>query len=144
MTIRQSLASAGAELATLLRTRVELLALEFAKERSRLLRSVLLALGALLFGLLGLLVFSVWIALLFWSTEYRYLSIALLALVYVLIAVVFIVKLRNQVRRGGPPFAASVEVLSQDLEMLRAACLKAPPHDASDNNRAKRQKGDQR
>ncbi len=144
MTIRQALGAIAGDFATLMRTRVELFSLEFAQERSRFLNAVLLALAASLFMLMGLLVFSVWIALLFWAGEYRYVAIASLAFGYLLIGGYFLTKLRRRLRRGGQAFAASVEVLTQDLEMLRASCFAATQRDSREPERSGNAEGDVR
>ena len=141
MTLRQTLSAFAGDFATLMRTRIELFALEFAQERSRLVTVILLGLAASLFLLMGLLVFSVWIALLFWETEYRYLAVALLALAYLLIGGYFLLKLRRRLRRGGQVFAASVEVLTQDLEMLRASFVDAGQTNATAPERSASAKG---
>lgn len=121
MTVRQTLVALAGDAAALLRTRFELLAIEFAQERSRVFVLLCLALGAALFLTLGLLVLSVFVALLFWQSEYRYFAIALLAGMYLLIGVGLLLRLRWHLVYGKQPFEASVEVISRDVEMLRSS-----------------------
>lgn len=121
MTVRQTLVALAGDAVALLRTRFELLAIEFAQERSRVFVLLCLALGAALFLTLGLLVLSVFVALLFWQSEYRYFAIALLAGMYLLIGVGLLLRLRWHLVYGKQPFEASVEVISRDVEMLRSS-----------------------
>ena len=62
-----------------MRTRLELLALEAADEKARLLKLLGLAFAALLFLTLAVLVATITIAVAFWPTEDRYLALGLLA-----------------------------------------------------------------
>jgi len=121
VTVRQTLVALAGDAVALLRTRFELLAIEFAQERSRVFVLLCLALGAALFLTLGLLVLSVFVALLFWQSEYRYFAIALLAGMYLLIGVGLLLRLRWHLVYGKQPFEASVEVISRDVEMLRSS-----------------------
>ena len=129
MTVRQTLTVLAGDFAALLRTRFELLALEFAQERSRVFALLCLALGAFLFLLLGLLVLSVLVALLFWQSDYRYWSIGLLAGAYLLVAIALLLRLRWHLLYGKQPFEASLDVFSRDVERLRAAPRPDPRKD---------------
>jgi len=117
MGLRDSLGGIASGLTGLLGTRLELFGLELAEEKSRLARAAVMALAAAVFLTLALLVFSLWIAALFWPTEYRYLALGVLALVYAVIGVVLLVRARDAMRSGSP-FAHTVEELRRDADML--------------------------
>ena len=53
-------------------TRAKLFALELAEEKQRWAKVLVLAIFALLFALLGLIMASVAVTLFFWDTEYRW------------------------------------------------------------------------
>ncbi|MFP3741281.1 phage holin family protein, partial [Burkholderia sp. SIMBA_019] len=74
----------------LMRTRLELLALEAAGEKARLLKLLGMAFAALLFLTLAVLVFTITIAVAFWPTEDRYLALGLLAALYLVVGVVLL------------------------------------------------------
>ena len=69
MGLRKSVFGVASGLVGLLRTRLELLALEAADEKARLLKLLGMAFAALLFLTLAVLVFTVSIAVAFWPTE---------------------------------------------------------------------------
>jgi len=102
----------------LLSTRLELFALEAAEEKSRLIKLLGLAFAALLFITLAMLVFSVTIAVAFWPTENRYMALGLLAACYALIGIVSLWAVRRQLLFGPTPFAATIEELGRDADML--------------------------
>ncbi|SPT40742.1 Predicted membrane protein [Achromobacter denitrificans] len=76
MGLRKSVFGVASSLVGLLRTRLELLALEAADEKARLLKLLGMAFAALLFLTLAVLVFTVTVAVLFWPTEDRYMALA--------------------------------------------------------------------
>ena len=104
-----------------LRTRLELLALEAADEKARLLKLLGMAFAALLFLTLAVLVFTVSIAVAFWPTENRYLALGLLAGLY---AVLGVAAGRGQAGAAlWPPFSATLEELGRDAEPRRRGGL---------------------
>jgi uncharacterized membrane protein YqjE len=118
MTIRGALGGAAGDLVAMLRTRLEIFSLELAEEKSRVmfLAGVGLAAGLCLF--LALLVFSLFIAALFWDTPYRLLAIGLTAAVYGVAAVVLARLLVHRLREDGVPFAVTVEELGRDAALF--------------------------
>src|SRR5690606_5173417 len=84
MALRHSVGDLAGTVLSMLRTRLELFSLEAADEKSRLIRILCMAFGALLLMSLALLAFSIAVALYFWPTEARYLAIGTLALIYAL------------------------------------------------------------
>ena len=71
MSLRQRVGDLSSIAISIVRTRLELFALEAGEQKASLLKLLALLFGALLFSTLALLVFSLLIALFFWPTEYR-------------------------------------------------------------------------
>lgn len=118
MGLRKSVFGVASSVVGLLRTRLELLALEAADEKARLLKLLGMAFAALLFLTLAVLVFTVTVAVAFWPTEDRYLALGLLAGFYGLVGVALLVTVRHGLVYGEPPFAATLEELGRDAELL--------------------------
>jgi uncharacterized membrane protein YqjE len=124
MTLRKSLLGVASSLVDLGRTRFELLALEASAEKARLLRLLGCSFAALLFLTLAVLVFTILIAIYFWPTERRYMALAVLAAVYFILGLILLFVVRRTLTVGPAPFAATLEELGRDaqlLEHLRAA-----------------------
>jgi len=77
-----------------------------------------MAFAALLFLTLAVLVFTVTVAVLFWPTEDRYLALGLLAAFYGIVGVALLLVVRHGLVYGAPPFAATLEELGRDAELL--------------------------
>ncbi|MFG0228094.1 phage holin family protein [Achromobacter sp. 413638] len=118
MGLRKSVFGVASGLVGLLRTRLELLALEAADEKARLLKLLGMAFAALLFLTLAVLVFTVSIAVAFWPTENRYLALGLLAGLYAVLGVGLLIAVRQALLYGPPPFSATLEELGRDAELL--------------------------
>lgn len=118
MGLRKSVFGVASGLVGLLRTRLELLALEAADEKARLVKLLGMAFAALLFITLAVLVFTVTIAVAFWPTEDRYLALGLLAAFYGVIGVGLLLMVRHGLVYGAPPFSATLEELARDAELL--------------------------
>lgn len=118
MGLRKSVFGVASSLVGLTRTRLELLALEAAGEKARLLKLLGMAFAALLFLTLAVLVFTVMVAVLFWPTEDRYLALGLLAAFYGVVGLGLLLAVRHGLVYGAPPFAATLEELGRDAELL--------------------------
>ncbi|HVI89093.1 MAG TPA: phage holin family protein [Dongiaceae bacterium] len=108
------------------RTRLELLAVEFAAERRRVVE--MLALG-LVFGialLLGLAFASFLIIAYLWDTH-RLAAIAGVSLVYGLIVLATALRLRRLFREAPTAFANTRDTLQRDLTALRSRMHPAQP-----------------
>ena len=79
---------------------------------------MVLLFGALLFSTLALLVFTLFIALLFWPTEYRYWAIASLFVVYAVLGVSFGLIVMRRLNSGSYPFEATVEEIEKDIQVI--------------------------
>ena len=77
-----------------------------------------MAFAALLFLTLAVLVFTVTVAVLFWPTEDRYLALGLLAAFYGIVGIGLLLAVRHALVYGAPPFAATLEELGRDAELL--------------------------
>ena len=121
MSLSQSLGGLASSLLRLVRTRLELMALEAAEEKSRLIGLLGLAAAALLFLTLALLVFTAAIAVAFWPTEHRYLALACLGGLYAVIGLVLLYKVRRALADRPVPFAATLDVLERDVATLEQA-----------------------
>jgi uncharacterized membrane protein YqjE len=124
MPLRKSLLGVASSLVELGRTRFELLALEASVEKARLLKLLGYFFAALLFLTLAVLVFSLFVAVYFWPTDQRYLTLGVLAAAYAILGVILLYVVRRHVTLGPAPFPATREELGRDanlLEHLRAA-----------------------
>lgn len=118
MGLRATAGAISSGMLSLVRTRMEIFSLELAEEKTRLIKVLGLAFGALLFLALAVLVFSILVAVMFWPTDNRYLALGVLAAVYGLIGLGLFLALRRQLLDGPAPFAATVEELGRDAEAL--------------------------
>lgn len=124
MALRETVGGLAATLLSILRTRFELFTLEAAEQKANVLALLGMAFGALVFLILALLVFTGTVALYFWPTEDRYLALALLALIYLLIGVGLLLAVRSRLVNGPAPFSATLEELRRDIDLLER--LKEP------------------
>lgn len=132
MTLRQRVGALSTTAISIVRTRLELFALEAGEQKASLLKLLALLFGALLFSTLALLVFSLLIALIFWSTEYRYWAIGTLIVIYAGLGVIMFISIANKLSKGPMPFSATLEELGRDIQMLdslRADDQKGPRHE---------------
>jgi len=114
---------AGTALETI-RTRIELLGLELAEERERLIRVLMWGAIALLLLALGLLTAVVLLALSFW--EQRLWVLGCLALALLLGGSFIVVRVLRDARHRAHPFQSSVAELAKDIRQLKAAARDHP------------------
>lgn len=117
MALRQTVGGLTATFLSILRTRFELFALEAAEQKANVLVLLGLAFGALIFLALALLVFTATVAVYFWPTEDRYVALAILAGVYLLIGAGLVLAARSRLN-GSTPFAATLDELRRDVELV--------------------------
>lgn len=117
MALRHSIGDIATTVLSMASTRLELFSLEAAGEKSRLVRVLCMAFGALFLLALALLVFSVAVALYFWPTEARYLALGVLALIYAVLGLALFVGVWHCLRNGPPPFSATLGELKRDIEL---------------------------
>lgn len=119
MALRHSIGDLATTFMSMVRTRLELIALEASAAKSRLIRVLCMALGALIFITLALLVFSMTVALYFWPTEHRYVALGVLALIYVVIGLGLLWAVVHGLRNGPLPFAATLDELQRDIRLAK-------------------------
>jgi len=142
MPIRKSLLTVASSLVDLGRTRFELLVLEATNEKSRMLRLLGYSVAAILFLTLALLVFSILVAVYFWPTDSRYVALAVLAGVYLVLGLIFVGVARRILSFDPPPFAATLEELGRDaqvFERIRAAAQAEEEAEAAAREARRRQ-----
>jgi len=127
MTIRASLAATAGDVVAMLRTRLEIFSAELSEEKSRAMVLVGMALAGMFFLALSLLVFTLWIAVLFWPTEYRYWALAGLAVIYALAGLVLLLVVRHRLMNDPPAFELTVEELGRDARMFSVLAAHASP-----------------
>ena len=118
MSLRQRFGALCSTSLSILRTRLEIFALEAGEQKASFLKLLALLAGALLFATLAILVFSLFVALLFWSTEYRYWAIGALMVLYALLAILFTYRIIQRLTHEPMPFAVTLEELGRDIQLL--------------------------
>lgn len=113
----QSLRRLAATLVALLQTRLELLANELEEERVRLVQVLLWGCIALAFLLLGVVMLTLFVVVLFWDTH-RVLVSGLLALTFIAIGLAAVAVARSRARARSRLFSASLAELANDREQL--------------------------
>ena len=77
---------------------------------------------------------SLILALMFWPTEYRFLALGLLALLYAVLGAGLAGWLIHRLKRDPDPFSVMVEVLREDEAGLRAVLADGPVPDESERH----------
>lgn len=133
MSFTRSIVGVSRTLVSIVKTRLELFAVEVSQQRTALVQMLMLAFGSMLFLTLALLVFTLLIALLFWPTEYRYWAIAILFLSYALLGGLMGYSLIRRLKSDEYPFQATLEELRRDVQSIENLCNKpAPQADSED------------
>ncbi|RKP56538.1 phage holin family protein [Pararobbsia silviterrae] len=102
----------------ILHTRIELLGIELAEEKDRLLAALFVGLAAMLFATMALIAFTFLIAAAFWDT-YRWQALAILCGVYLLIAIVCGLVARRKMLVAPMVFHATLTELEKDRELFK-------------------------
>jgi uncharacterized membrane protein YqjE len=121
-----SLRGLAATTVGIVRTRLELIGIELAEEKSRLMSMLLLALAGLLCLTLGLLMFSFLLVVLFWDTQYRLHAITIVGLVYLLVGAGMLLMVRKQAAEAPIAFEQTLMELERDRAMLAEMAESAP------------------
>lgn len=104
--------------------RLELFALEMRQERDRIVELVVLCVVMALAAFLLLLALHVALLVVFWESHRVPIAVGMVAF-YALVVLTSLLLLRRRRRAHDEPFAASTQVLDQDMEALRG--LGKPP-----------------
>ncbi len=108
----------GGTALALLRTRLELVTVEFDEEREWATELLVLVLSGVLLALFALLFASIFVIAYFWEA-YRLWAIAGVTLFYVALAVLTFMRLQRRRREKPTPFAATLAELGHDVSALR-------------------------
>ncbi|HLR13113.1 MAG TPA: phage holin family protein [Burkholderiaceae bacterium] len=120
MALKQSLTDTAAVLVAIVRTRIELFSLEAAEHKSQLVTLLAWLIGAGVFLLLALLVFTVAFALLVWPSDARYPALFFLAVIYLAFGLGCVWGLRRIMAQVGSPFSVTLQELKNDLTILES------------------------
>ncbi len=112
--MRRLLSSAFA----MLHTRLELIGIELAEEKERLLGVLFLGLAAMLLAAMALIALTALIAIAFWDT-WRWQALAGITVVYALGALFCALKARSGLHNAPLVFQATLEEFEKDREILR-------------------------
>jgi len=104
----------------LFRTRAELISVELAEERDRLVRRLAFLVGGVLLLAFAALYAGAFVIVLFWETH-RLLAIAGVTLVLAVVAVLLLGQARSIGRDAPPPFSATLAELDKDYQWLQRA-----------------------
>lgn len=111
--LRGALAQLGGSVVGLLRTRLELAALEFDEERDRAIDALILVHVATLAFAFALLAASALVVVLFWDT-YRIAALLGMTLAYLAIGVVAALRFKHRRPEGDRPFAGTLAEFERD------------------------------
>ena len=115
----RSLRTLVSTLLGLVHTRLELLSNEIEEERARLQQIVLLAVLALFCTAIGVLLLTLLVVVAFWE-QYRVTALALLALIYFLVAALAYAGVRGRAAAKPKIFSGSLAELAKDAELLKS------------------------
>lgn len=103
---------------SLMQTRLELIGIELAEEKDRLLGVLFAALAAMMFATMALITLTVLIAAAFWET-YRWQSLAALTVAYLIGAVLCLLKARAGIRQAPLIFEETLAEFEKDGAIFR-------------------------
>jgi uncharacterized membrane protein YqjE len=112
--LRRLLGSAFA----IIQTRLELIGIELAEEKERLLGVLFLGLAAMMLATMALIALTALVAIAFWDT-WRWQALAGITIIYALAALVCALKARHGLRNAPMVFQATLEEFEKDREILR-------------------------
>lgn len=121
--------------AAMLSNRSELLSLEFAEERERLVIAIVYGIAAAILGAFFLLGLSFLVLLLVWDSPYRYAVIGGMTLVYVVLALICVSKIKGLFAES-MPFSSTVQVFRDDVSKIKGELLASASGSNSDFNSA--------
>jgi len=102
---------------SIVQARLELIGIELAEEKDRLLATVLLSVVAAMLGMLVLIGFTALIVILFWDS-YRWQPLAILCAVYLVICGACVMRVRQGIRAAPPAFELTRAEFEQDRSLF--------------------------
>ncbi len=118
--LRPAVTRVARALVGMLSTRAELASVEFTEERERLTKRLALVAGGGLLLAFGALFAGAFVIVLFWDTH-RLAAIAAVALAHLAVGLVLLAKAKAIGRDAPSPFAATIDELRKDKELLERA-----------------------
>ena len=103
---------------TILQTRLELVGIELAEEKDRLLGVLFLGLAAMMLATMALIALTALVAIAFWDT-YRWQSLAGITAVYAIAALICALKARSGLHNAPIVFEATLAEFEKDREIFR-------------------------
>lgn len=103
---------------SLMHTRLELIGIELAEERDRLIAVLFLGLAAAIFAMMALISLTALIAVAFWDT-YRWQVLAAITIVYGIGALICALKVRSSLHGATIVFQATLNEFEKDRDMFR-------------------------
>lgn len=120
MAIFAAAGRAASTLATMVGTRLELAAVEFQEDARRMLGHVALAILAVFLLAAGFMLGAFFVILLFWDT-YPLQATAGMAILFVVVALLMLLKVRSSLNAKPPLLAATLAELRKDVDYVRQA-----------------------
>jgi len=102
----------------LLQTRIELLGIEFAEERSRLLTTLLLGLATIMLGMTALICLTALVVIAYWDTC-RWAMLIGVTIFYALAALVCAFYAYSKLHNAPPLFSSLLDEFAKDRDALR-------------------------
>jgi uncharacterized membrane protein YqjE len=102
----------------ILQTRLELIGIELAEEKDRLLGVLFLGLAAMMLATMALIALTALIAITFWDT-YRWQALAGITAVYAIAGLACALKARNGLRNAPMVFEATIGEFEKDRDVFR-------------------------
>jgi len=118
MAISESLGQLAATLSSMVRTRLELAAVELEEELAHFSSSLIWSLLALFFACLTILLTILTVVAVFWDTPYRYTVLMVLIAIFGLLAAGIGIRLRNQFRNKPGFLSHSLAELKKDASVF--------------------------
>ncbi|PLZ00175.1 hypothetical protein CY652_22265 [Burkholderia sp. WAC0059] len=103
---------------SILQTRLELIGIELAEEKDRLIGIFFLGLAAMMLAAMALVALTALIAIAFWDT-YRWQALAAITAAYALAALFCGLKARSGLRNAPLVFQATINEFEKDRELFR-------------------------
>ncbi|MBN3763161.1 phage holin family protein [Burkholderia sp. Ac-20365] len=103
---------------SILQTRLELIGIELAEEKDRLLMVLFMGLAAMMLATMALIALTALVAIAFWDT-YRWQALAGITIVYAIAAIGCALRARSGLRNAPMIFEATLNEFEKDREIFR-------------------------
>lgn len=130
MSLGQNSKDLFSTVAAMFANRVELFGLELAEERQRLVSAIVYGITATILAAFFLLGLSFLVLMLVWDSPYRYAVIGGLTLLYAVLSLVFLSKIKSLFSQA-MPFASTIQVFKDDAAKVKGELFAAPTAEES-------------